>query len=196
MNIFRVERSPLRQFMFGLAGLLLILAAIDIVWAHQLAEPPSTDAAGNLTSRGQIDRRHDLMWGSLFLMIGAGTVLVAVVGLVRRQPMLELDESGVSIRAVSSTEMLHVPYHRIIWARSATDDNPEAGIRTRQLLIAVDDPGRFPEHLWGAEWIDDVLYVDTSGWTETAEEIAIRIGIGKMRADAGVTDAAEEGAIS
>lgn len=196
MNVFRVERSPLRQFMFGLAGLILILAAIDIVWAHKLAEPPTTDAAGNLTSRGQIDRRHDLMWGSLFLMIGGGTVLVSVVGLVRRRPTLEIDESGVSIRALSAKEMLHIPFHRIIWARSRTDESPEGGIKTRQLLIAVDDPGRFPHQLWGAEWVDDVLHIDTVGWTETAEEIAIRIGIEKMRADARAATDTEEEAMS
>lgn len=183
MISFRVERSPMRQFMFGIAGLILLLAAIDIVWAHKLAEPPTTDENGNLTTRGQVDRRHDLMWGSLFLMVGGATVLVSVAGLVRRQPMLELDESGVSMRLLSANEMLHVPYHRIIWARSGTDVSPDAGIRARQLLIAVDDPARFPEHLWGAEWQDDVLRIDTYGWTEPAEEIAIRIGIEKARAD-------------
>ena len=73
MNVFSVHRSPLRQFMFGLAGLILILAAIDIVWAHKLAEPPTIDAAGNLTGwsidaiRARIewlggDRPDDLPW--------------------------------------------------------------------------------------------------------------------------------------
>lgn len=169
--------------MFGLAGLLLILAAIDIVWAHKLAEPPTTDSSGNLTTRGQVDRRHDLMWGSLFLLVGGGTVLVSVAGLVRRQPTLEIGEDGVSIRLVSGNQMMHIPFHRIIWARSGVDDAPDAGIRPRQLLIAVDEPSRFPEHLWGAEWQDDVLRVDVQGWTETAEEIAIRIGIEKARYD-------------
>ena len=183
MSTFRAERSPLRQFMFGLAGLLLVLAAIDIVWAHRVAEPPNRDSNGNLTSRGQVDRRHDLMWGSLFLLVGGGTVLVAVNGLIRRQPMLEIDEDGVSIRLVSGNEMMHVPFHRIIWARSGVDDTPDAGISPRQLLIAVDDPSRFPDHLWGAEWQDDVLRVDVQGWTETAEEISIRIGIEKARYD-------------
>lgn len=184
MTKFRVERSPLRQFMFGVAGLLLILAAIDIVWAHKIAEPPTTDSSGNLTTRGQVDRRHDLMWGSLFLLVGGATTIASVGGLVRRRPMLELDDSGVLIRLLSGGEMLHVPFHRIIWARSATDTSPESGINPRQLLIAVDDPARFPNQLWGAEWEDDVLRIDTDGWTETAEEIAIRIGIEKIKAEA------------
>ncbi len=168
--------------MFGLAGLILVLAAVDIVWAHRVSEPPTTDDSGALTSRGQIDRRHDLMWGSLFLLIGGGTTLVAIAGLVRRRPMLELDESGVSIRLLSANNMMHIPFHRIIWARSASDDTPAAAVNPRQLLIAVDDPTRFPEQLWGAEWQDDVLRIDTDGWTETAEEVAIRIGIEKARA--------------
>ena len=183
MNVFSVYRSPLRQFMFGLAGLILILAAIDIVWAHKLAEAPTIDAAGNLTSRGQIDRRHDLMWGSLFLLVGGGTVLVAIAGLVRRQPMLELDDGGVSVRLLSANEMMHIPFHRILWARSSSEDSPDASIRPRQLLIGVDDPSRYSDQLWGAEWRDGVLRIDTDGWSETAEEIAIRIGIDKARAE-------------
>lgn len=184
MSTFRVERSPVRQFMFGIAGLILILSAIDIVWAHRIAEPPTTDDNGNLTSRGQIDRRHDLMWGSLFLLVGGGTVLVSVFGLVRRRTLLEIDDSGVSLRILGGNEMMHVPFHRINWARSATDDGPDAGIMVRQLLISVDDPARFPDHLWGAEWQGPVLRVDTIGWTERAEEVAIRIDIDKARADA------------
>jgi len=183
VNLFSVHRSPLRQFMFGLAGLVLVLAAIDVVWAHKLAEPPMIDAAGNLTSRGQIDRRHDLMWGSLFLLVGGGTMLVAIAGLVRRQPTLELDEDGVSIRLLSANEMMHIPFHRILWARSSSEDSPDASIRPRQLLIGVDDPARFSDQLWGAEWRDNVLRIDTDGWSETAEEIAIRIGIEKARAE-------------
>lgn len=194
MTIFRVDRSPLRQFMFGLAGLLLILAAIDIVWAHRIAEPPTTDSSGNLTTRGQVDRRHDLMWGSLFLLVGAGTVLVSVNGLVRRQSVLEIDESGVSIRLVSGNQMLHIPFHRIIWARSGVDDTPDAAVRPRQLLIAVDEPSRFPEHLWGAEWHDDVLRVDSDGWTETAAEVSIRIGIEKARYESRLAGAQTEDA--
>ena len=183
MISFRVERSPLRQFMYGIAGLILILAAIDIVWAHKLSEPPTIDADGVRTTRGQIDRRHDLMWGSLFLLVGGGTVLVSVAGLVRRQPTLEIDDSGVSVRLVSANEMMHIPFHRITSVRSGSDDSPDAAIRPRQLLIGVDDPARFPEQLWGAEWHDNVLRVDTDGWTETAEEIAVRLTIDKARAD-------------
>ena len=173
----------MRQFMFGIVGLILLLAAIDIIWAHKLSEPPDADATGVLSSRGQIDRRHDLMWGSLFLLVGGGTTLVAISGLIRRRPMLELDEHGVSLRLLGANEMIHVPYHRILWARSGTDDSPESAIQPRQLLIAVDEPERFPDQLWGAEWRGAVLRVDTDGWTETAEEIAIRIGIEKARSD-------------
>lgn len=188
MNVFSVYRSPLRQFMFGLAGLILILAAIDIVWAYKLADPPTIDASGNLTSRGHIDRRHDLMWGSLFLLVGGGTTLVAIAGLVRRQPMLELTDDGVSIRLLSANHMMHIPFHRILWARSSSEDSPDASIRPRQLLIGVDEPARFSDQLWGAEWRDNVLRIDTDGWSETAEEIAIRIGIDKARAEVRATN--------
>jgi hypothetical protein len=182
VTTFRVDRSPIRQFLFGIAGLVLIIAAVDILWAHKLSEPPSTENEV-VTSRGQVDQRHDLMWGSLFLVAGGGTALASAIGLLRNRPMLEIDESGVSIRLLGASDMIHIPFHRIVTVRSATDDDPDAAIRPRQLLIEVDDPGRFPDHLWGAEWRGNLLRIDTHGWSETAEEIAVRLGIDKARAE-------------
>jgi len=174
----------MRQFMFGIAGLILILAAIDIVWAYKLSEPPSAEENGTLTSRGQVDRRQDLMWGSLFLLVGGGTALVSIAGLVRRKPVLEIDDDGVTMRLLSANENMHIPFHRMIAVRSGFDDTPDSPVQPRQLLITVDEPDRFPDQLWGAEWQGNVLRVDTDGWSETAEEIAVRLGIDKARADA------------
>ena len=172
-----------RRFMFGIAGLVLILTAIDIVWAHRVAEPPDTTAEGVLTSRGEIDRRQDLMWGSLFLVVGSVVTLASISGLLIRRSVFEMSEDGVSIRLLSGSDMMFIPFHRILMARSATDDSPGAAIRARQLLIAVDDPARFPDQLWGAEWEGNVLRVDTDGWNETAEEVALRIDLEKARAE-------------
>ena len=58
----RVEKSPVRQFLAGLAGLVLLIAAIDIVWLHQLSGPPTTNTDGTLTSRGIVERRTDVLW--------------------------------------------------------------------------------------------------------------------------------------
>jgi hypothetical protein len=171
-----------RQLLFGIAGLILIIAAVDIIWAHELSDPPTADANG-ITSRGQIDQRQDLMWGSLFLFVGSATALASAVGLLRNKPILEIDDSGVSIRLLGASDIMHIPFHRIVEVRSGTDTNPDAAIRPRQLLIRVDEPGRFPEHLWGAEWQGNLLRVDTQGWSETAEEIAVRVGIDKTRAE-------------
>lgn len=191
MTTFRVDRSPIRQFLFGVAGLILIIAAVDILWAHKLSEPPTADG-DVITSRGRIDQRHDLMWGSLFLVVGGATTLASAAGLLRNKPMLEIDDSGVSIRLLGANDMIHIPFHRILEVKSGTEDNPNAAIRPRQLLIRVDDPGRFPEQLWGAEWRGDLLRIDTDGWSETAEEIAVRIGIDKARAQVRSAEEREE----
>jgi len=189
VNTFRVDRSPIRQFLFGIAGLILIITAVDIMWAHKLSEPPTTDANDVVTSRGQIDQRQDLMWGSLFLFVGGATTLASAIGLLRNRPVLEIDEAGVSIRLLGAKDMMHIPFHRIISVRSGTDDDPDAAVRPRQLLIRLDEPERFPEQLWGAEWQGNLLRVDTQGWSETAEEIAVRLCIDKARAEVRVAAA-------
>ena len=183
MTTFRVDRSPIRQFLFGVAGLVLIIAAVDVMWAYKLSEPPTTDTDDVVTSRGQVDQRHDLIWGGLFLAVGGATALASAVGLIRNRPMLEIDESGVSVRLLGASDMMYIPFHRIVSVRSGTDDDPDAAIRPRQLLIEIDEPGRFPEYLWGAEWQGNLLRIDTQGWSETAEEIAVRLGIDKARAE-------------
>jgi len=184
MSSFKVYRSPLRQFLFGLAGLVLILAAIDIVWAYQLSEPPTTNDDGALTTRGYIDRRGDVMWGTLFLLVGGGTEVVSIVGLLRRRPVLEILDTGIAIRIASGREPMLIPWHRITSVRSGTEDSPDAAITPRQLLIEVDDVSRFPEQLWGAEWQGDLLRVDTNSWAETAVEVVVRINLHKARLDA------------
>ena len=68
MQRFCVDRSPLRQFVIGLVGVLLIITANEIVWVHQITLEPETNDSGQLTTRGQARRRVDLIWVSAFLV--------------------------------------------------------------------------------------------------------------------------------
>ena len=67
---FASTKSPTRQLLLTAAGLLLLLAALDIVSLHRLSDPPTTNDDGLLTSKGQTERRTDLVWGTLFVVAG------------------------------------------------------------------------------------------------------------------------------
>ena len=73
---FTVSKSATRQLFMTAAGLVLLLAALDVVVLHRLSDPPRTDDNGVITSKGQTERRTDLVWGTLFTV--AGGALVAV----------------------------------------------------------------------------------------------------------------------
>ena len=69
MRLLRVDRSPVRLFLFGLVGLFLMLGAVDVMWGHWVATPPDTYNE-EITQKGRNQRRADYVWGA-FLLAGA-----------------------------------------------------------------------------------------------------------------------------
>jgi hypothetical protein len=173
---YRVGRSPLRQFLLGLAGILLVVAAIDIVWVHEVSSPPLTDDNGGLTSVGLGWRRTDLIWGAVFMVAGVGLFLAGAVGLARGRAVAELSDDGISLRVGGPDTMVLFPWDDIVSVRSARVPG-EGRMPRPQLLLAVRDPTRFPYDLWSAEWIDGVLHVDGDTWAEPPEELAVRAAL-------------------
>ena len=56
MRLLRVDRSPVRLFLFGLVGLFLMIGAVDVMWGHWVATPPDTYNE-EITSKGRNQRR-------------------------------------------------------------------------------------------------------------------------------------------
>jgi hypothetical protein len=172
----RVERSPLRQLLFGLAGVLLLLAAVDIVWVHEVSSPPETDAGGTLTSAGMAERRVDIIWGSLFLVAGGVVALVAFGGLVNRKPVAEVTDDELRLRIAGPSRSIAIPWNEIRSIRSGSDGD-DGRIPARVLLVDVADPAGYPASLWGAEWRDSILVVDTDSWEVPAEQVALHANL-------------------
>jgi len=70
----RAYRSPFRLFVFGILGMFLMIAAVDVMFGHWVSTPPE-DNEGVFTTRGQAQQRGDIIWGAA--MLGAGTLLFA-----------------------------------------------------------------------------------------------------------------------
>lgn len=180
MERFSVDRSPLRQFVMGLIGLLLILTAIEIVWVHQITLEPERDDAGELTTRGQARRRVDLIWGSAFLVTGAGLLVVSLAGLVRHESVIEGTNDALRVRIAGPQGMVSIPWDDVIAVRSGsvTDDGRVA---LPVLYVDVEDPHRYPVDLWGAEWEDNSIRIDAGSWSLAPEEVAVRAQIALER---------------
>lgn len=173
MERFNVDRSPLRQFVIGLVGLLLILAAIEIVWVHQITLEPETDESGQLTTRGQARRRVDLIWGSAFLVTGAGLLAVSLVGLVRHESVVEGTDEGLRLRVAGPHGMVSIPWEDVIAVRSGSVAE-DARVAVPVLYIDVENPDAYPQDLWGGEWEGNTMRVDAESWAIAPEEVAVR----------------------
>lgn len=178
MSYFQVTKSPYRQFLIGLAGIILVLAALDVLWLHKLSSPPLEDDSGVVTTKGDAWRRTDLIWGSVFLLSGSALFAVAAAGLASGRPVVELGDDGVRLRLAGPTKTVTIPWDEVVGSRVILVDGD--GVQPRPVLsIAVVDPTRYPYELWGAEWVDGRLHVDADGWSDPPEDVAVRIELGR-----------------
>ena len=171
---FSATRSPVRQLLLTAAGIVLLLAALDIVSLHRLSEAPSTDDNGVLTSKGQTERRTDVIWGTLFGSIGGMLVVVGLGGLMTGRPVVELSDDALRLRVAGPLTMLDIPWEDIVSVKSGRDYEDSGRIPVPVLLVEVANPDRYPKQLWGSVWDGPVLQVDGDSWETSVEDIAIR----------------------
>jgi hypothetical protein len=181
---FTARRSPIRQLLMAAAGLLLLLAAVDIVWLHELSDPPTTGDDGVLTSKGQTERRTDIVWGTLFGAAGIVLVFTGFGGLLAGRPIMELTDDEIWLRVAGPGSSLGIPWSEVVSVRSGRDYDDDGRIPIPVLLVEVADPTRYPLGLWGAEWEGNVLKVDADGWEVPVEDVVIRSELLMERAQA------------
>ena len=168
----RAYRSPARLFVFGVLGLILIVAAIDVLFGHWIStEPENTD--GVLTTRGQAQQRGDILWGSV--LVGTGTLLVvgAVVELVRRQPQCRITNEGIELPMGSQEAEVVIPWGDIRSVRADKTRDPFDGSSRPQLIIDVADRRGLPGEPHGTDWVGSELHVDATAWTSDVGELAL-----------------------
>lgn len=179
MTRLRVHRSPLRQFLMGVAGLFLLVVAIEVVWAHQLTLDPETDDSGVLTPRGESRRRQDVVVGTAFLLTGGGLVVVALAGLVSSRPVVEVDDRHIRLRIAGPQRMLTLRWDEVVEVRSARE--PGEGREVRPLfLVLLRHPDDWPAEYWGARREGQWLIVDADSWAKPPEEVVVhaRLALG------------------
>ncbi len=168
----RVYRSPLRLFVFGIVGLLLVLAAVDVMFGNWISTPPE-DNNGVLTTRGQAQQRGDIVWGGA--MIGVGTLLfgASVVELIRRKPLIEVYEDGIVASIGTTHRDVVLPWAQIEEVASGVRTDPyDGGIRD-QLHVRLREKGDLPDGVIGATWEGRTLSIDAHDWTKPVTEVAL-----------------------
>jgi hypothetical protein len=173
----RVHRSLLRTFLVFIAGVVLVLTAVDVVAAHVVSGEPETDPdTGALTSRGQNQRRSDLTWGWSFLLAGGTLVVASAASALVRRPVLEVRSDALRLRVAGPRRFLAIPFEDVTWVHSSADGDDEV-VPPRVLLIHVRSTAAYPESLWGAEWDGNTLVVDADSWSRRPEDVATRVEV-------------------
>lgn len=177
MRLLRVDRSPVRLFLFGLVGLFLMLGAVDVMWGHWIATPPDTFNE-EITSRGRNQRRADYVWGVFLLAGGAGIFVFAVTALIRRNPALMVQDNGLAVAiGAPGDDPVFIPWSTISFVSSGAQKNPNGGYDRDVLVVDVVDPAGLPAEPWGASWAGNRLIVDAGGWDKPIDEVVIHAGI-------------------
>ncbi len=171
---FTAGKSATRQLLLAAAGVVLLLAALDIVALHRLSDPPTTNDDGTLTSKGQTERRTDLVWGTLFVVGGGAALVTGLGGLLRARPVIELDEDVMRLRVAGPMSYMDIAWDEIASVRSGRDFGEDGRIPTPVLLVELYDRTGYPDGLWGAVWDGNILQVDADGWETTVEDVVIR----------------------
>lgn len=194
MTHLSVHRSVRRELLMLAAGVLLVLAAADIVWLHEVAGPPEVDeATQELTSRGRSQQRTDLMWGGTFAVVGGGMALLALGSLMFRKPVVTVTDRDLKLRIAGPFRVLSIPWENVSWVHSGSDGEDEA-VPPRVLLVHVFDPSGYPQHLWATSWDGSTLMVDADSWNMPAVEVVAhaRMALDAWRRDAALAAAAGE----
>jgi hypothetical protein len=180
----RVDRSPGLQFLVGLVGLLLVVAAIDIMWGHWLSTAPQR-VGDAISSLGRAQQRADYVWGTVFLAGGGVLFGTSLAALVRRRPALLVLEEGLELYIAGRDRSHFVPWEQIGSVRSGRDHDEHASRDRDVLIVDIAEPTDLPADPWGAEWVGTELHIDADHWTPGVTEVVVyaRLAMDEHRRD-------------
>jgi hypothetical protein len=169
----RAYRSPFRLFVFGIVGMFLMVAAVDVMFGHWVSTAPEENDEGVFTTRGQAQQRGDIIWGAALL--GAGTLLFAgtVIELGRRKPLVEIREDGIFLAVSTTSDEVVVRWGQIESIASGVTVDPNDGGERTELIITVNSRTDLPDEVVGAIWDGAALRIDTHDWSEPVADIAL-----------------------
>lgn len=165
-------RQPFRLFIIGLVGIVLIIAAMDVMFFHWISTVPE-GAPDALSTRGRAQQRGDVIWGCA--LIGMAVLLIgfSLVELIRRKPVVDVRDDGLYAQIGAQQPDVLIPWSQISYITSGAETDVYDGSVREQLVVAVKDPAAIPASIAGAHWVGAELHIDAHDWTRSVTEIAL-----------------------
>ena len=163
----RAYRSPVKLFVFGIVGIILIAAAADVMIGHWVSTPPETTDSG-LTTRGQAQQRGDLLWGGAMLVTGVLLFGGSVTELIRRKPTVIVNSDGLVVDTGGGDGF--IPWESIDDVSSTVVSDPYDGSIREQLVVGTRPDASIPDEL---SRDGDTVYIDVHDWAGRVTELAL-----------------------
>lgn len=165
-------RAPFRLFIIGVVGLVLILAAVDILFLHEISTPPD-GAPAQLTTRGLAQQRGDIVLGAALIGMGAVLLGTSFVELLKRKPVVDVRDDGLYAQIGGRIPDVLIPWAEVAAVTSGVDTDPYDGATRETLIVQVRDPKAVPASLAGAAWRGNELHIDAHDWNRPVTDIAL-----------------------
>lgn len=189
MNAVVIRRSAMRMWKWSLAGVPLVVIAVDVLTRRRL-----TNALREVLFRPedtQIFEPRDVIWAWIMLACGLVLVGVGLKELMFPTAVVEADAAGLRLRLSGPLR----PPTTLSWEQIddiGSGSVADEGDRLPVLWVRVFDPEVFPDQPWGARWIDEsTIAVLASDWDRTAvrgaEEITL-LALEAARAEPSLDD--------
>jgi hypothetical protein len=165
-------RSSMRLFAVGVIGLILIVAALDIMFFHWLSTPPD-GADSVLTTRGQAQQRGDMLWGASLIGIGVILFGTSLIELVRRKPVVDVRDDGLHAEIGAQAPDVLIPWSAVKSVSSTIVVDPYDGSTREQLVVKLVAPEAVPQALAGAVLNGNELHIDAHDWNRPVTDVAL-----------------------
>lgn len=173
MNSVLIRRSAMRMWKWSLAGVPLVVLAIDVLTRRRL-----TNALREILFRPedtQIFEPRDVIWAWIMLVCGLILVGVGLKELMFPTAVVEADAASLRLRLSGPLR----PPTSLTWEQIddiGSGSVADEGDRLPVLWVRVFDPDVLPDQPWGARWIDEsTIAVLASDWDRTAVRAAEEI---------------------
>jgi hypothetical protein len=165
-------RSSMRLFAVGVIGLILIVAALDIMFFHWLSTPPD-GADSVLTTRGQAQQRGDMLWGASLIGIGVILFGTSLIELVRRKPVVDVRDDGLHAEIGAQAPDVLIPWSAVDSVSSTIVVDPYDGSTREQLVVRLVAPEAVPHAVAGAVLNGNELHIDAHDWNRPVTDVAL-----------------------
>jgi len=170
MKPLQVRRSTLKMWLISLAGIPLIVIAIDVLFQRRL-----TGALSDMIfpdNDPQLFEARDLIWAWVMLAVGLGLIGFGLKELIVPRAVLRMDDSGLAIRLSGPTKPATLmPWSQIEDVRA--DRVEDEGDILPVLVVVLRQTFDVPRQPFGARWLDQrTLMVATSDWDRPVGEVA------------------------